>query len=51
MSEPLILRDHRRLPQTLPAQDERRGCLPSADCPSLQLRALQPLEASDLEVA
>jgi hypothetical protein len=51
MSDPLILRDHRRLRQTLQAQDERLGCFPSAVCPSPQLRVLQPLEASDLEVA
>lgn len=46
MAAPLILSDHCRPPQTLQPQAERLDCFPSAPC-----RALEPLEASDLEVA
>lgn len=51
MADPLILSDHRRPPQTLQAQAGNLDCAQSALCRALLLRALEPLEASDLEVA
>ena len=51
MAAPVILSDHCRPPQTLQPQAERLDCFPSALCRALPLRALEPLEASDLEVA
>jgi hypothetical protein len=51
MAAPLILSDRCRPPQTLQPQAERLDGFPSALSRALPLRALEPLEASDLEVA
>lgn len=51
MAAPVILSDHCPPPQTLQPQAERLDCFPSALCRALPLCALEPLEASDLEVA